>query len=236
MTPSFCVVLPMYNESANAEKCITAINGFLASVPARTGIIAVDDGSVDGTGDILRRLELRLPGLLVEVHERNLGYGGANRTGFARAIQEGFEYALVMDADLTQDPVYIHGFVDAMRTKADFIKATRYARGGRAEGVPFARALVSWVGNRLAGVLLRCGVSDFTNGFRAIRTDFLPKLNTREPGFAVLMEEVWLARGLRAKFAEVPYVLTVRGPGSQSKFKYSAAVYWTYLKYLLRRR
>jgi dolichol-phosphate mannosyltransferase len=234
--PSFCVVLPMYNEQPNAEKCVATLDQFLASVPARTGIIAVDDGSMDGTGRILRDLSAVYPELIVEVHEENRGYGGANRTGFARAAKEGFEYALVMDADLTQDPVYIHRFIEAMRGKPDFIKATRYARGGKVEGVPFARSLVSWVGNRLAQVLLRCGLSDFTNGFRAIRTDFLTKLDTRERGFAMLMEEVWQARRAGARFAEVPYILTVRDDGSHSKFKYSLRVYWNYLKYLLPRR
>ena len=103
--PSFCIVLPMFNESASAAKCIATIHAFLASVPTRTRIIAVDDGSRDGTDRVLRDLKADYPALIVEIHEQNRGYGGANRTGFARAIKEGFEYALVMDADLTQDPV-----------------------------------------------------------------------------------------------------------------------------------
>jgi hypothetical protein len=141
-----------------------------------------------------------------------------------------------MDADLTQDPVYIHRFIEAMRSGAEFIKATRYAHGGKVEGVPFRRALVSWVGNRLAQIFLRCGVSDFTNGFRAIHRNVLARLDTRESGFAMLMEEVYQARRLGAKFAEVPYVLKVRAAGSDSKFKYSLAVYWAYLKFLFPRR
>jgi dolichol-phosphate mannosyltransferase len=226
----------MYNERAGAERCITTIKKVLASIPTRTGIIAVDDGSTDGTGQILRDLAATHPELTIEVHEQNRGYGEANRTGFVRAVKEGYEYALVMDADLTTDPVYIHSFVEVMRGKADFIKATRYALGGTVKGVPLTRALISWVGNRLAQVVLRCGVSDFTNGFRAIRTDFLLKLETRENGFAMLMEEVCQARRMRARFAEVPYILTVRNDGSQSKFKYSFGVYWAYLKHLLPRR
>jgi dolichol-phosphate mannosyltransferase len=234
--PSFCVVLPMYNERASVVKCVATIQAFLQTIPARTGIVAVDDGSSDGTGQTLRQLAAGIPELFVEIHEINRGYGGANRTGFARALKEAFEYALVMDADLTQDPVYIHGFIEAMQGKADFIKATRYAKGGKVEGVPFTRSIVSWVGNRLAQVVLRCGVSDFTNGFRAIRTDFLPKLDTRENGFAMLMEEVCQARRAGARFAEVPYTLTVRDDGSVSKFSYSFNVYWQYLRHLLPRR
>lgn len=226
----------MYNEHSNAVKCIETIDHYLKSVKTRTGIIAVDDGSTDGTGRILHDLMPSHPALMVEIHPENRGYGGANRTGFSRAVKEGFEYALVMDADLTQDPVYIGSFIDAMHGKADFIKATRYAQGGRIQGVPFARAFVSWAGNRLARLVLRCGISDFTNGFRAIRTDFLPRLVTHESGFAMLMEEVCQARRLGATFAEVPYTLTVRDDGSKSKFRYSWAVYWAYLRHLLPRR
>ena len=223
----------MYNERANAVRCVAAIAAVLASIPTRTGVIAVDDGSVDGTGELLRGTQAAHPMLLIETHAENRGYGAANRTGFARARREGYEYALVMDSDLTNDPKYIPDFVEAMRGGADLIKATRYAQGGKAEGVPLKRSFVSWVGNGLARAFLRCGVSDFTNGFRAIRTDFLPKLDTRERGFAMLMEEVHQAARRGAKFAEVPYVLTARQGGTESKFKYSFAVYWAYLKYLL---
>jgi dolichol-phosphate mannosyltransferase len=230
--PSFCIVLPMYNEHANVEKCISSIHRSIAALPARTGIIAVDDGSADGTGKVLRDLMAGYPDLIVEIHGKNRGYGDANRTAFARAIKEGFEYALVMDADLTQDPANIAKFADVMRSGVDFIKATRYARGSSVDGVPFGRLLVSWVGNRLARVVMRCGLTDFTNGFRAIRTDFLPKLDTRESGFAMLMEEVCQARRNGATFAEVPYTLRVREAGSISKFSHSWKAYRAYLKYL----
>lgn len=230
--PSFCIVVPMYNERANAERCIASFHSYLAGIQARSGIIAVDDGSSDGTGEILKGLSSRYPELMIETHERNVGYGGANRTGFARAMRERFDYALVMDADLTQDPIYIAAFFDPMRAGVDFIKATRYVHGGRAEGVPLKRVLISWIGNRLARAVLRCGLTDFTNGFRAIRTAFLPRLNTHENDFAVLMEEVYQARRQGATFAEVPYTLTVRDDGSESKFNYSWKVYWTYLRYL----
>jgi dolichol-phosphate mannosyltransferase len=230
--PSFCIVVPMYNERENAERCVASFHSYLAGIQAQSGIIAVDDGSSDGTGEVLKELSSRYPELMIETHKRNIGYGGANRTGFARAVREQFDYALVMDADLTQDPIYIAAFFEPMRAGVDFIKATRYDRGGRAEGVPLKRVLISWIGNRLAQVVLRCGLTDFTNGFRAIRTGFLPRLNTHENDFAVLMEEVYQARRQGATFAEVPYTLTVRDDGSTSKFNYSWKVYWTYLRYL----
>jgi glycosyltransferase involved in cell wall biosynthesis len=232
--PSFCVVLPMYNERPNVAPCIERLSAFLNSVPTRTAIIAVDDGSADGTLGELRRLEDAIPSLIVEVRPQNGGYGAANRAGFAAALREGFEYAVVMDADGTQDPKYIEGFFAPMRAGKDFIKATRYASGGRVIGVDWRRYAISWIGNRLARIVLRCDLTDYTNGFRAIRSSLLDRLETRETTFVVLVEEVRMARRLRATFAEVPYTLTVRDRGSgRSKFSYSWRTYLNYLKHLL---
>lgn len=234
--PTFCVVLPMYNERPNVAPCVHRLTTFLQKVPTRTAIIAVDDGSTDGTLSELRRMQSEVSNIIVEARPQNGGYGAANRTGFAAALREGFEYAVVMDADGTQDPAFIEGFFGPMRAGADMIKATRYASGGRVVGVDWRRYLVSWVGNRLARLALRCKLTDYTNGFRAIRASLLARLETHETSFVVLLEEIRLARSLRATFAEAPYTLTVRDEkDSASKFSYSWRVYLTYLRYLLSR-
>ncbi len=223
----------MYNEQANARACITTIYALLSSLDFGAAIIAVDDGSCDDTWSVLQDLAGTIPSLRLCRHDRNQGYGAANRTGFAAAIAGGFEYALVMDADGTQDPQFIRGFLPHMHRGVDFIKATRYARGSRVEGVDFRRKAISWLGNKVARVALRIPLTDFTNGFRAIRSDLLKQLTTHDNGFSVLMEEVVQARRLGATFAEVPYTLTVRrAPGSASKFTYSFTVYRNYLTYL----
>jgi dolichol-phosphate mannosyltransferase len=234
--PSFCVVLPMYNERPNVAPCLGRLTTFLQTVPTRTAIIAVDDGSTDGTLSELRRVQSEIPNIFVEARPQNGGYGAANRSGFAAALREGFEYAVVMDADGTQDPTYIEGFFRPMQAGTDLIKATRYASGGRVVGVDWRRYFVSWVGNRLARLALRCTLTDYTNGFRAIRSSLLARLETRETSFVVLLEEIRLARRLRASFAEAPYTLTVRDEKeSASKFSYSWRLYLTYLRYLFSR-
>ncbi len=234
--PSFCIVLPMYNEAANAERCIRRISAFLEEVDTRTAIIVVDDGSVDGTTGSLARAQAQLPNVWVVSHPVNKGYGQANRTGLKRASAEGFEYAVVMDGDGTQDPREVAGFFALMRDGVQVIKATRYAKGGRVEGVAFGRRAASWLGNRLAMLMLRLPISDYTNGFRAIRTDIVDRLPCKESGFEMLMEEIYLARRMGATFAEVPYTLRVRDAGdSKSKFSYSWTVYRNYLKYLFKR-
>ena len=231
--PSFCVILPMFNEEKGASASIRGIAQFLRGVEARTAIIAVDDGSRDRTLAVLNALKGELPSLIVAAHEKNQGYGAANRTAFAVAVKEGFEYALVMDADGTQSPQYIERFFEPMRAAVDFIKATRYARGGSVTGVRFRRWVISWAGNKLARLVLRLPITDYTNGFRAIRIPILKRLRCKESGFAMLIEEVVQAKKLGATFAEVPYRLTARAKeASASKFVYSGKIYLGYLRNL----
>ena len=106
--PSFCVVLPMYNERPNAAPCIQKLTAFLQKIPTRTAIIAVDDGSVDGTLAELRGLESAIPNLIIEARSQNGGYGAANRTGFAAALREGFDPA---GAPIRRDATGFHARV-----------------------------------------------------------------------------------------------------------------------------
>jgi len=234
--PSFCIALPVYNEAAVIESCIGNIARFLDGVGSRSGIVAVDDGSSDGSYDAMLRLQARLPQLIVHRHERNAGYGGANRTLCQLAAAHGFDYAIVMDADGTQDPRYIANFFPPMRRGVDFIKATRYRLGGRVEGVPWQRYAVSRFGNLLAQIFMNIPLSDFSNGFRAIRTEKWQQIKSTERAFEVLIEECYWAKKLGFTFAEVPYVLTVRQEAdSVSKFSYRWDVYRNYLRYVFKR-
>ncbi len=234
--PSFCIALPVYNEAAGIESCIDGIAEFLDNVEARTSIIAVDDGSKDGSFELMQRMQARRPGLIVHRHEKNQGYGAANRTLCRLAAEHGFDYAIVMDADGTQNPRYISNFFPLMRRGVDFVKATRYRLGGGVRGVPWQRYLISRFGNLLARAVMGIPLSDFSNGFRAIRTGKWRQLETVEPRFELLIEECYLARKLGLSFGEIPYVLTVRqAPGSVSKFSYRWDVYFNYLKYVFKR-
>lgn len=234
--PSFCVALPVYNEAAVIESCIDNIARFLDTLDARTGIVAVDDGSTDDSFEVMRRMQERLPQLIVHRHERNGGYGGANRTLCRLAVDHCFDYALVMDADGTQEPRYIANFFPLMREGTDFIKATRYRLGGGVAGVPWQRRAISRVGNFLAQICMNIPLSDFSNGFRCIRTDKWQQLRSTERNFEVLIEECHLAQKLGLTFGEVPYILTVRQEeGSVSKFSYRWSVYRNYLRYVFKR-
>lgn len=232
---SFAVVLPMFNEEKNAQACVVGIDNFLKKVKQRTAIIAVNDGSQDKTLEILEKLTPKIPRLIIASHPKNKGYGAANITGAKLAYREKFDYVLFMDADLTQNVKYITPFITEMKKGTDYIKATRYNLGGSVKGVPWKRKVVSRVGNQLAKILFRLPLSDYTNGFRAVKTGLLAQISCRETGFSYLIEEIRKVSKIAKTYAEVPYVLTARVNNSESKFRYNPKVYYNYLKYLLKK-
>ena len=234
--PSFCIALPTYNEAAGIENCVTNISLFLSTIPTRTAIIAVDDGSNDKTWEILLRLQRDLPSLIIERHAQNGGYGEAQRTLCRIAAENNFEYALVMDADGTQAPHFIGNFFEPMRRRVDFVKATRYDKGGSVDGVSWQRYWISRVGNLIARLMMGLPITDFSNGFRAIGTQAWTRIATTERDFVVLIEEVYLARKIGLSFDEVPYILTVRkDDGAVSKFSYPWSIFWRFLRYVFKK-
>lgn len=232
---SFCVVIPMYNEEPGAENCVTKVCEVLSTIPCESKLITVNDGSRDRTGEILDRIAPRFPNLLVVHHPKNAGYGAALRTGVDTAARAGLDYTLFMDSDLTNDPRDIPRFVEKMRDGVDVIKATRYSKGGRVEGVPAYRVIISRTGNAVARILFGLPVHDCTNGFRAARTGILADMRLTENRFAIIMEELYWSKYLAHTFAEVPVTLTNRDASLRpTSFAYKPSVFWQYLKYPLR--
>jgi len=232
---TFCVVIPMYNEATGAKKCVRSVCNMLDSLPYRTTLIVVNDGSTDDTEQILKRLTSEFDKLHVLNHDKNLGYGGALKSGARQAAEMDFEYVLFMDSDLTNDPKYLPLFVDKMKKGYDIIKASRYMKGGGVYGVPAWKVLVSKIGNRAAKILYSLPLKDCTNGFRAVRTDVLHRIHLRENGFAIIMEELYRVKFLDMTFCEVPYTLGTRTESNRpSSFAYHPKVFFDYLKYAIK--
>lgn len=232
---SFCVIVPMYNEESGAETCVCRICDVLATVPLRSALVAVNDGSRDQTAAILNRLSAKRRNLTVIHHDNNRGYGAALRTGIEHAAEGSFDYALFMDSDLTNDPLDIPRFVEKMREGYDVIKATRYSNGGEVSGVPAYRVLISRVGNWIARRLYRLPITDCTNGFRAVRTGILSQMDLTESKFPIIMEELYYSSFLASTFAQIPVRLTNRGEQQRpTSFVYRPRIFWEYMKYPLK--
>ena len=233
---SFCIIVPMYNEQNNVALCVKTICNFIGEINNKCELLVIDDGSKDTTSKKLTDLKYIYNKLTVITHKNNLGYGAANVTGIQYAYKNNYKYVLFMDSDLTQDIKYIFDFIDLMNENIDFIKATRYAKGGGAEGVPLFRKLVSKTGNLVAKLFLKLPITDYTNGFRAIKTNLVADIKQEENGFAYLIEEVNKISRKAKSFGEVPYMLSVRDSAiSKSKFSYSIDVYLSYLKWVFKK-
>ena len=194
----------------------------------------VNDDSKDATGSILSNLADELSKLQVINHGRNLGYGGALRTGVEFATQKEYTYALFMDSDLTNPPQEIPNFVSKMEEGFDIIKACRYCKEGKVIGVPRYKVLISYIGNKVAKVLLNLPFNDSTNGFRAAKVDLLNKMEISENGFSIIMEELYKAKYLTDSFCQIPSTLTSRAEDQRpSSFVYRPQVFFKYLKYPL---
>jgi dolichol-phosphate mannosyltransferase len=222
----------MYNEEVGAEACLRTVSASLRGLGGRSLLIAVEDGSTDGTAGVLAAVAPQLDNVVVIRHPRNQGYGSALRTGGRAAAERGLDYVVFMDSDLTNDPKYLPLFVDKMRQGFDLIKASRYMREGGVDGVPWWRVWISRVGNALSGRLYGLPLHDCTNGFRALRSELFASLPLVENRFPIIMEELYHAARRGWSVAEVPNRLTHRSTEQRpTSFSYRPSTFYRYLKY-----
>ncbi|KKU14127.1 MAG: Dolichol-phosphate mannosyltransferase, partial [Parcubacteria group bacterium GW2011_GWC2_45_7] len=225
------------NEEAIAKSSIETILPYLETLPYSTTLLIVNDGSKDRTVEIVRVMVDKVGDksrFTMVSHNRNQGYGAGLRTGMRYAIDNGYDYALFMDSDLTNHPKYLTLFYDKMTQGCEYIKATRYTKGGGMEGVAFKRRMFSRIGNMVGGFLFQLPLTDVTNGFRAVKAEILKQLHLKENGFPIIMEELCQAKRLARSFCEVPYILTDRKAGQgDTHFPYTLRTMVTYLCYAL---
>lgn len=232
-SPSFAVVIPMYNEEKGAQRCVDTVIKEIRKF-ASAVLIVVNDGSRDATGSILTDVQLRYPDMVFVSRRENDGYGSALRAGVEEAARRGLDYAIFMDSDLTNDPRDIPKFAAKMCEGYDVIKASRFISGGGMNGIGRKRSMFSRWANIIARVLTRTGLHDCTNGFRAVRVPLLMQMTLRERGFPIIMEELYHCKRMKATFAEVPTLLSTRsGDQRPTSFVYNWKTFHRYLKYCI---
>ncbi|MFQ5524450.1 MAG: glycosyltransferase [Acidimicrobiia bacterium] len=212
MSPSVTVLAPAYNEEA-------VIGDFVATVVDALepgwGLLVVDDGSRDGTKELLRRLAGEYPALRVITHDHNQGVGAALRTGFAGATGD---IVVTMDADLSHPVDLIARLVDECG-QASAAFASRFVAGGSMEGVPAMRRWMSAAGNLVFRLMFLSPVRDLTTGFRAYRREALADIKPSSTGFEVQLELAVLLISRHETIVEVPLQLANRAAGT-SKMRY----------------
>ncbi len=189
------IVIPVFNEKETIGQILAAV----LAVEMDKEIIVVDDGSTDGTREVLQGLAA--DGVQVLSHDRNLGKGAALRTGFSRSQGD---IVIVQDADLEYDPgqypKLIQPIVDG---KADVVYGSRFITGD------FRRVLFFWhmIGNKfltlLSNMLTNLNLSDMETGHKAFRRSVLEKITIEEDRFGFEPEVTAKIAKLNVRIYEV---------------------------------
>jgi glycosyltransferase involved in cell wall biosynthesis len=212
------VVIPMFNEAENAETSLNRVQEALTSFDGTYEIIAVNDGSIDGTLDILRKIESQNEKIRVVSYSKNMGRGMALRKGFQESKGE---MLVSIDADLSYDPHHVPDLVDALRMEEDIdlVLASPYMPGGKVQGVPVLRLWISKLGNKILRLALPNRIYTSTGIFRAYRKQVLDSLELESNGKEIHLEILSKAMALGFRIKEVPVTLRGRKKG-RSKFKF----------------
>ncbi|HET6990131.1 MAG TPA: glycosyltransferase, partial [Bacteroidia bacterium] len=156
--PEKVVIIPTYNEKENIEKMIRKV----MSLPGNFHALIVDDGSPDGTADIVRRLIAEFPGrLFMEERKGKLGLGTAYIHGFRWAIKNSYDYIFEMDCDFSHNPDDLNRlFAACAEDGADVAVGSRYVSGGKVQNWPFDRLLMSYCASLYVRMVLWLGIHD----------------------------------------------------------------------------
>ncbi|MFO8037184.1 MAG: polyprenol monophosphomannose synthase [Anaerolineales bacterium] len=209
------IVIPTYNEAENlADLCRALFRLPLNDVH----LLIVDDNSPDGTGEIAETMKESYPGQLSVLHRAGkLGLGTAYISGFRKAMEDGADVIVQMDADFSHNPQKIPTLVEELETW-DLAIGSRYVAGGSLdEGWAFWRKGLSYFGNLYARLILGMPVRDLTGGFRAWRKETLlgiPLDRVKSQGYAFQVEMAYITHRRGYQITEVPIYFADRERGT----------------------
>ncbi len=214
------VIIPTYNEKENIALIIEAV----LALPKDFDILVVDDGSPDGTAEIVKHLQRTLPpsGSTLHVLQRTgkQGLGTAYIEGFRFALANGYEFILEMDADFSHNPADLVRLYQACSDDGfDMAIGSRYVSGVNVVNWPMGRVLLSYFASRYVRLITGIPVEDTTAGFICYRRRVLctiPLDDIRFVGYAFQIEMKFLAWKFGFKLKEIPIIFTDRTRG-QSK-------------------
>jgi glycosyltransferase involved in cell wall biosynthesis len=222
------IVIPVYNERNVLDEVMRRV--LAAPLPAGLGreIIVVDDGSTDGTTQLLERYR-DTPLVVIHHSKVNFGKGAALRIGIAHSAGD---FILVQDGDLEYDPndwrAVLQPLVDG---RASVVYGSRFA--GRPKNMKFA----NWLANRIltaaANALYRCSITDEATAYKAFRADVLKSIPLRCIRFEFCPEVTAKARRLGHEIHEVPIGYNARGilEGKKIRWQDGVEAIWTLVKY-----
>lgn len=208
------VIIPTYNEKENIEKIIRKV----FSLVHPFHILIVDDGSPDGTAQIVKTLQIEFSGTLhIEERKGKLGLGTAYIHGFKWALNREYEYIFEMDADFSHNPDDLINLLNAAKQGGDMIIGSRYIKGVNVVNWPMNRVLMSYFASAYVRLITRINIQDATAGFICYRRKVLERIpldKIKFVGYAFQIEMKFTAIQYGFKVIEVPIIFTDRTEGT----------------------
>jgi dolichol-phosphate mannosyltransferase len=208
------VIIPTYNEKENIERIIRKV----FSLSYFFEILVIDDGSPDGTAEIVKNLQKEYPALHLEQRTGKLGLGTAYIHGFRWALAKPqYEYIFEMDADFSHNPDDLIRLREACVNGADVAVGSRYVRGVNVVNWPMSRVLMSYFASMYVRLITRIDIQDATAGFKCYRRKVLatiPLDKIKFVGYAFQIEMKFTAIKYGFKVEEVPIIFTDRTEGT----------------------
>jgi dolichol-phosphate mannosyltransferase len=218
MSERALVVIPTYNERGNIERIIAAV----LAQDARLEVLVVDDGSPDGTGEIVDGIAASNPKVHAIHRAGKLGLGTAYLAGFKWALEQNYDFVFEMDADFSHDPVHLPQFLEAIRN-ADLVLGSRYRKGKvTVVNWPMSRLMLSYAANLYARVVTGLPLDDCTGGFKCFRRSVLEAIDldsVRSNGYAFQIEMSFRAWQNGFRIVEIPIVFVDRTEGESKMSK-----------------
>jgi dolichol-phosphate mannosyltransferase len=213
------VIIPTYNEKENIKNIIQAV----FSLEKAFNILIVDDGSPDGTANIVKSMQKTYPNrLFIEERTGKLGLGTAYIHGFRWCLKNGYDYIFEMDADFSHNPKDLPRLYKACATDgADMSVGSRYTKGGKVKNWPFDRIFLSYGASVYVRLITFMNVKDPTAGFvcytrKVLETLDLDKIQFIGYAFQIEMKFATHTSGFKIKEVPITFVDRIEGISKMS--------------------
>ena len=208
------VIIPTYNEAENAAILIRRL---LKNIPD-CEILVIDDGSPDGTAQIVENLQIEFASLHILKRQQKSGLGSAYRTGFAWGLNRGYSELVEMDADMSHRVRDLAKMISVkeQNPNTSLVIGSRWTKGGATTNWSKSRELLSRTANLYVRLMLGMGVKDATAGFRIYSADILQKIDLasiKSEGYSFQIEMTREVRRLGGSIIEVPITFREREQG-----------------------
>ena len=209
------IIIPTYNEKENIEKIILKI----FSLEKAFHILIIDDGSPDGTSDIVKGLINRYSEALhIEERKGKLGLGTAYIHGFKWALKKDYKYIFEMDADFSHNPEDLIRLYNANAEHGGEVAiGSRYVKGVNIVNWPMSRLLLSFFASKYVRIITGMPINDSTAGFKCYKREVLQTINLDEiqfVGYAFQIEMKFKSWKYGFNVVEVPVIFTDRTEGT----------------------